>query len=91
MDINVGWGKVLRVRWLKASPQRRHLFRPKVQLKSLLVTNHEKVVELLERRRLMRQEGLDTTAITKEIGELGYAVEDEPTRSDFAYSFWRRK
>jgi hypothetical protein len=91
MDINVGWGKVLRVRWLQASPRRRHLFRPKVQVKSQLMLNHEKVVELLERRRLMRQEGLDVTDITKDIADIGYAVEDEPTRTDFAYSYWRRK
>jgi hypothetical protein len=38
----------------------------------------------------MRQEGLDVTDITKDIADIGYAVEDEPTRTDFAYSYWRR-
>jgi hypothetical protein len=91
VDINVGFGKVLRVRWLKASPARKHLFRPKVVLRSLLQVNHDKVLELLERRKLMRQEGLDITAITREIEDYGYAVEDELTRGDFAYSYWRRR
>jgi len=93
VDINWGWGRILRVRWLRKSPKRRHIFRGKftVQTRTLLQTNHEKVLELLERRRLMRQEGLDVTAITKEIESYGYAVEDEVTRGDFAYSYWRRK
>lgn len=87
MDIDVGFGRVLRVRWLTASRERKHIFRPQV-LDSRRV-RHDKALELLERRRQMWLEGHDDlTRIEREIRSLGAEFEDEPTAEDGRYSYW---
>lgn len=91
MDLNVGFGKVLRVRWLKAAPERKHIFAPKVETLSEKQVRHTKALDLLERRKAMRAAGEDTALIEKEVARLGFAWQDEPSRTDFAYSYWRRK
>jgi hypothetical protein len=91
-DISIGWGKVLRVRWLQASPTRKHLFRPKVETLSAIMVRAAKAQELLERRRLAWLEGLDDlSSLENEIRRLGYEFEDEPTADDGRYSYWRVK
>ena len=90
-DINVGFGKVLRVRWLQASPQRKHLINgPKIETIAAVRVRHEKATQLLERRAVMCLAKEDTTGIEREIRSLGYEFEDEPSRPGL-YSYWRRK
>ena len=91
MDIDIGFGKVLRVRWLKAKPERRHIFRPHVETLSEKKVRHDKALALLERRRLMRLEGLDVADLERQIKGLGFAWEDELSVPDGRYSYWRRR
>lgn len=89
-DINVGFGKVLRVRWLQAKRERKHIFRPKAETIADKRARHDKALALLERRRLRRLEGLEVADLEQQIRELGFAWEDElsvPGR----YSYWRRR
>lgn len=90
-DINVGFGKVLRVRWLRATPERKHIFRPTVETRSALRVRDEKARDLLERRRLLRLDGLPTAAIETEIARLGYVWEDELSCTDGRFSYWRKR
>jgi hypothetical protein len=88
-DINIGFGKVVRIRFLKAARGRR--FAPKVETKEALQIRDEKARDLLERRRAIRCAGVPTDLIEKEITRLGYVWVDEPDVDDGRYSYWRRK
>lgn len=91
MDLFLGFGKVLRVRLLKQGKQRRSLIRNvKVETLSEKRVKHDYALALLERRRLMKLEGLDVSDLEKNIRNLGFAFEDEPTRTDGAYSYWAK-
>jgi len=89
MDINIGFGKVLRVRWLRASSERKHIFAPKAETLSSRKARHDKALELLERRRtawLLGQD--DLSVLEREIRRLGAEFEDEPTATDGRFSYW---
>ena len=91
-DLFLGFGKVLRVRMLKQGKHRRSLVRNvHVETVSEKQSRHDKALVLLQRRRMMRREGLDTTDLEKQIKNLGFAFEDEPTRTDGAFSYWRTR
>ena len=86
-DVPLGFGKVLRVRLLRASPKRR--FAPKVETLSARKARHDKAIDLLERRRQMWLEGTDDlTQIEAAIRRLGAEFEDEPTADDGRFSYW---
>lgn len=90
-DINVGFGKVLRVRWLRASHERKHIWGPKVVTLSALQLRHTKALDLLERRRELRVLGAETDLIDANIKALGYVFQDEPDdNGDGRYSYWRK-
>ena len=90
-DFFLGFGKVLRVRFLKQGKHRRSLIRNvHVETVSEKKVRHDYALALLERRRLMKLEGLDVTDLEKNIKRLGFVWEDEPTRADGAYSYWAK-
>lgn len=90
MDINWGFGRVLRIRFLRAAPERKHIFnRVKVETKSEKLVRHDNALVLLERRKEMRRTGEDTANIEQAIRDLGFVFEDEPGVDDFRYSYWR--
>ena len=91
MDIDVGFGKVLRVRWLKAKPERKHLIRPKVETLSQKKVRHDKALDLLERRKAARLQGLSTPTLDGEIRRMGFEFEDEPSCEDGRYSYWAKR
>jgi hypothetical protein len=93
--INVGFGKVLRVRWLDKSPKRRHLFVRRDDSPAALKDRHDQALVLLEQRRALRLAGGDAAAsapvvvaIEKRIRELGYRFADE-NAPDGRFSYWR--
>ncbi len=91
MDINFGFGKTLRIRFLRAKPERKQIFRPGPESIMQMRERHDQALALLETRKLMRSEGLDTEDIEKQITKMGFSWQDEPTTSDFRYSYWRRR
>jgi hypothetical protein len=89
VDIDFGFGKVLRVRWLRAKPERKHLFRRGPESVMQMRERHDKALALLEQRKQMRREGTGTEKIEKQIRGLGFSWQDEPTADDGRYSYWR--
>lgn len=87
--MNVGFGKVLRIRWLKKSPARKHIFVPRDDSPAALTERHDKAYALLEERRELRLAGEDTASIEKDIRKLGYKFTDEPDADDGRYSYHR--
>jgi hypothetical protein len=91
MDLFLGFGKVLRVRFLRAAPERRSLIGgAHVETLSERKWRHDKVVALLERRRLLIAEGVDVADIEKQVKALGFVFEDEPSRPGL-YSYWAKR
>lgn len=90
MDIDVGFGKVLRVRWLRASSERKHIFGAKIETLSEKKVRHDKALDLLERRKAARLLGEETPTLDREIRRLGFEFEDEPTATDGRYSYWMK-
>ena len=90
MDINFGFGRVLRVRWLKASAERRkkHIFVRRDDSPMALRERHDKAYALLELRRELRVAGADSAEVESDIRSLGYRWQDEDAE-DKRYSYWR--
>ena len=92
MDIFLGFGKVLRVRMLRQGTHRRSLIRNvHVETVSERKVKHDYALALLERRRMMKLEGLEVKDLEKSIHDLGFMFEDEPSRTDGAYSYWAKR
>jgi hypothetical protein len=91
LTINVGFGWVLRVRWLRKSPKRRHVFVRRDDSPAALRARHEEAYGLLESRRALRLDDVGNAGLAdveKRITDLGYRWQDED-HEDCRYSYWR--
>lgn len=90
--IDIGFGYVLRVAWLKAHPKRRHVFGPHRETRDELMARHDKALALLEARKDAWLAGDDDlSGFEKRIRALGFMWLDEPDVEDGRYSYWRVK